>query len=391
MCWFFVDRWWNFVPFFLSVFSAEGTGWPSTFHRTLVCGAILGHCFGHCRGYSGPTRQRPNRSWSSSWRRCPTTCPASGSCWTTWNYAGASPTTGACRFLGSRVSRLARLRCLTGRFHFRCRATFFRGQIEERISSRLSSWLARSDLDVFVAVSCTGIYLIEPHKGVRWRSDSDSSSEHRTRCNCCRPFFLGQTALLGLKYGEFIWECALPYRSDDAECFPCIFLQFASAPATARDGHMTHVVQIFTKQVGENFTRLWGQRFSAWHCPWTPLEAAGGHGWETLTQAPPSRFCWPAFLFKLFLAKILGSSRYDNVIVMLWQCAAETFQDLFLVSKLVRGHVYDGSASDWRPCFHAGCYGQRSDEPLHEPKTLVGPKRLKRRGRRHSRRPRLGR
>lgn len=145
---------------------------------------------------------------------------------------------------------------MTGRFHFRCRATFFRGQIEERISSRLSSWLARSDLDVFVAVSCTGIYLIEPHKGVRWRSDSDSSSEHRTRCNCCRPFFLGQTALLGLKYGEFIWECALPYRSDDAECFPCIFLQFASAPATARDGHMTHVVQIFTKQVGENFTRL---------------------------------------------------------------------------------------------------------------------------------------
>jgi len=100
-------------------------------------------------------------------------------------------------------------------------ATFFRGQIEERLSSRLSSWLVRNDLEILVAVSCTGIYLIEPHEG---------------------------TALLGLKYGEFIWECALPYRTDDPECFPCIFLQFTSTPATARDGHVTHVVQIFTKQ-----------------------------------------------------------------------------------------------------------------------------------------------
>jgi hypothetical protein len=46
------------------------------------------------------------------------------------------------------------------------RATFFRGQIEERLSSRLSSWLVRNDLEILVAVSCTGIYLIEPHEGV---------------------------------------------------------------------------------------------------------------------------------------------------------------------------------------------------------------------------------
>ncbi|XP_046441277.1 putative FERM domain-containing protein FRMD8P1 [Daphnia pulex] len=100
-------------------------------------------------------------------------------------------------------------------------AAFFCGQIEERRTSRMSSWFTSGDLEIQVAVSSVGVYLIEPHEG---------------------------TVLLGLKYGEFIWDCALPYRLDDPDCFPCIFLQFASPPSSPRDGNDTCVIQIFSKQ-----------------------------------------------------------------------------------------------------------------------------------------------
>lgn len=58
-----------------------------------------------------------------------------------------------------------------------------------------------------------------------------------------------QVMLLGLKYGDFIWDCAFPCRVEDPECFPCIFLQFASTPSIPRDGNDTCLVQVFSKQV----------------------------------------------------------------------------------------------------------------------------------------------
>ena len=46
------------------------------------------------------------------------------------------------------------------------RAAFFCGQIEERRTSRMSSWFTSGDLEIQVAVSSVGVYLIEPHEGV---------------------------------------------------------------------------------------------------------------------------------------------------------------------------------------------------------------------------------
>jgi len=100
-------------------------------------------------------------------------------------------------------------------------AAFFRGQIEERCTSRIASWFSRGDLEIIIAVSSTGVYLIELKEGVM---------------------------LLGLKYGDFIWDCAFPCHVDDPECFPCIFLQFASTPSIPRDGNDTCLVQVFSKQ-----------------------------------------------------------------------------------------------------------------------------------------------
>lgn len=50
------------------------------------------------------------------------------------------------------------------------RAAFFRGQIEERRTSRMSSWFSPGDLEILIAISCVGVYLIEPHEGVRTTS-----------------------------------------------------------------------------------------------------------------------------------------------------------------------------------------------------------------------------
>ena len=46
------------------------------------------------------------------------------------------------------------------------RAAFFRGQIEERCTSRIASWFSRGDLEIVIAVSSIGVYLIEPKEGV---------------------------------------------------------------------------------------------------------------------------------------------------------------------------------------------------------------------------------
>lgn len=46
------------------------------------------------------------------------------------------------------------------------RAAFFCGQIEERRTSRMASWFSSGDLEIQVAVSSVGVYLIEPHEGV---------------------------------------------------------------------------------------------------------------------------------------------------------------------------------------------------------------------------------
>ena len=48
----------------------------------------------------------------------------------------------------------------------KCRAAFFHGQIEERRNSRMASWFSSGDLDILVAVSSAGVYLIEPREGV---------------------------------------------------------------------------------------------------------------------------------------------------------------------------------------------------------------------------------
>lgn len=45
-------------------------------------------------------------------------------------------------------------------------AAFFHGQIEERRNSRMASWFSSGDLDILVAVSSAGVYLIEPREGV---------------------------------------------------------------------------------------------------------------------------------------------------------------------------------------------------------------------------------
>ena len=57
--------------------------------------------------------------------------------------------------------------CLTFIF-FLDRAAFFRAQIEERRTSRMASWFSSGDLDVLVAVSSIGVYLVEPREGVRY-------------------------------------------------------------------------------------------------------------------------------------------------------------------------------------------------------------------------------
>ena len=49
---------------------------------------------------------------------------------------------------------------------FAIRAAFFCGQIEERRTSRMTSWFGSGDLEIQVAVSSVGVYLIEPHEGV---------------------------------------------------------------------------------------------------------------------------------------------------------------------------------------------------------------------------------
>lgn len=67
--------------------------------------------------------------------------------------------------------------------------------------------------------------------------------------------FFRKTVLLSLKHGEFVWDCALPYRLNDPDCFPCIFVQFASPPSSPRDGNDTCVIQIFTKQA--RFRSTW--------------------------------------------------------------------------------------------------------------------------------------
>lgn len=46
-------------------------------------------------------------------------------------------------------------------------AAFFHAQIEERRTSRMSYWFNPGDLQVLVAISCVGVYLIEPREGVR--------------------------------------------------------------------------------------------------------------------------------------------------------------------------------------------------------------------------------
>lgn len=51
-------------------------------------------------------------------------------------------------------------------FCYFVRAAFFCGQIEERRTSHMSSWFTAGDLEIQVAVSSVGVYLVEQHEGV---------------------------------------------------------------------------------------------------------------------------------------------------------------------------------------------------------------------------------
>lgn len=55
-----------------------------------------------------------------------------------------------------------------------------------------------------------------------------------------------QSLLLGLKYSELSWEMAKPSDEGNADCLPCLFLQFS----VRENGTRVHkILQVFSKQV----------------------------------------------------------------------------------------------------------------------------------------------
>ena len=58
-----------------------------------------------------------------------------------------------------------------------CSAAFFRGQIEERRNTRAAFLLSSGDLDIMIAVSSAGVYLIQPREGVFFHNNCSNKKK----------------------------------------------------------------------------------------------------------------------------------------------------------------------------------------------------------------------